>query len=72
MAATNHYPKSQLRHPWKKWLRKKRLHLVRGRDFYCQPHSMMIQIRGKATRIGCSVSVSIREDELFIAWGDRS
>ena len=41
---------SKSRYPWGRWLKRKRLVLVKGRDFDCQPHSMAQQVRNAAAR----------------------
>jgi len=51
-------------YPWKKWMNRKRLVLVRGRDFSCQPHGMACQIRNAAVRYNRRVSITINGDTI--------
>jgi len=55
-----------VRHPWDKWLKRKKLILIRGRDFRCQPHSMSVMVRNAAYARGIRVSVRIDEDTLTV------
>jgi len=56
-----------VRYPWDKWLsRKRKFKLLRGVDFFCQPHSMGMQIRNAATIRGLRAKVHILEDLLEV------
>ncbi len=48
-------------HPWDRWFKRKSFRLLRGRDYKCQPHSMMVQIRTQALRRGLKVMVGVDE-----------
>lgn len=50
------------RYPWDKWMKRKKLTLVKGIDYQCQTHGMIQQLRTKATKLGLFVSVSVKED----------
>lgn len=56
------------RYPWKRWFapHRRRLSLVRGTDYDCQPHSMAIQVRLHAPKFGRRVSVTIDEDTVTV------
>lgn len=60
------------KYPWDEWLRRRRLRLVRGIDFDCQPHSMSVMIRTRAARRGLRVSVSIDESVITVRRLDRA
>lgn len=38
------------RYPWDKWFAKAKFTLKRGKDFACQTHGMVAQIRNKAAK----------------------
>lgn len=51
----------KVRHPWAEWFGRKKVVLVRGKHFLCQPHSMAVQIRAAARRQRLHVKVEIEE-----------
>lgn len=54
-------------HPWAKWLTVgKQQVLVKGVDFDCEPYSMAIQLRRKASSLGLKVSISISGNEVSV------
>lgn len=55
-----------VRYPWDKWFARKRLRLQRGKDFNCQPWSMMVQIRSAATARNRKVSVKVTDNTLNV------
>jgi len=59
-----------IRYPWDKWFHKKSFKLVRGEDYFCQPHSMAVQVRGAASKRGLSVHVSINEKVITVVRRD--
>lgn len=54
------------KYPWKEWFRKRRLQLVRGRDYDCSPGSFAQQLRNAASVYGIGISVETTEDDTFI------
>jgi hypothetical protein len=61
--------KKHSRYPWDRWFSKSKLRLVRGKHFYCQPHSMGVQLRVAAMHRGVAVSIRIQEDVLLVTIG---
>lgn len=54
--------KPVVRYPWDKWFTEyDEFELIQGEDFDGMPHSMAQQIRNKADRYNCSVSIAINE-----------
>ena len=49
------------RYPWPQWLKRQTpaLELRKGKDYFCQPHSMAQQVRNAAQRYGKRVSIRI-------------
>jgi hypothetical protein len=58
------------KYPWEKWLGQKRLRLVRGKHYTCEPNCMMAQIRMRAWQAGRKVTVSIQGDIVKAIWRD--
>jgi hypothetical protein len=52
------------RYPWTKWFSQKQFRLRQGKDFHCQVHSMMIQVRFAAARMGRKVTVHLSDTGL--------
>jgi hypothetical protein len=53
-----------LRHPWDKWLLKKRGEqtiLVHKRDYNCQTYAMTVQIRSAARKRNLAISLHVEE-----------
>lgn len=50
------------KYPWDEWFSRAVTVLKRGKDFNCQPHSMGVMIRQKASCRGVSVSVKIQDN----------
>jgi len=58
---------SSTKHPWDKWLGRKRpFRLVRYTDYTAMPHSMSVMIRTAAAARGLRVAVLIEEDTLVV------
>lgn len=50
----------KIRYPWEEWLRSgRKVRLTRGKDFWCMPHSMAVQIRNAAYKHKKKVRVRI-------------
>jgi hypothetical protein len=62
----------KIRYPWSKWLRRRsNLTVVRGVDYFCQPHSMAQQFRNAAARDGVSIGVFIEGGTLTVVHHGR-
>ena len=57
-------------YPWVKWLARKKLTLVRGKDYQCQPHSMGQQFRNEALKAQLVFSIHIDGGTLTIVRKD--
>lgn len=55
-------------YPWARWLERKRLRLIQGRDYHCQPHGMASQIRAYARRNGLRSHICIYEGYITVEW----
>ncbi len=53
-------------HPWHKWLVSDWVVLTRGKDYTCEPHSLVMQARRKARALGKNLSAKIEGDEVRI------
>ena len=67
MATATKAGQGGVRYPWKKWLQKRHIVLVRGKDFDCQPHSMAQQARNAAYRMDVRISTRVVEEKVIIA-----
>jgi hypothetical protein len=47
------------RYPWDKWFKARKVSIVKGKDYKCQTHGMMQQIRNEASKRCIGVSISI-------------
>ena len=56
----------KFRYPWEVWFSKKKVRLIRGRDYHCMSHSMSVQIRAAAPNFQKAVSVEIDEEGLTV------
>lgn len=54
------------RYPWRRWLTRRKLTLVQGRDYQCQPYVMAQQCRNAAARMDVLLSIHIEGDTLRI------
>lgn len=52
----------RVRYPWEDWFSRKKITLIRGKHFFCQPHSMAQQIRNEARLYWVSISIEINDD----------
>ncbi len=56
-----------VRYPWVRWFAYKRPFLLRKRwEFFCQTHSMAVQVRNAAAMHGKKVSIKTVGDDLHI------
>ena len=53
-------------HPFDKWFKHKQCKLIKGKHFFCQPHSMSVQLRNAAHKRGVKISVHIQGEILII------
>ncbi len=55
-------------YPWDKWFAGTHFKLQRGKgkDYQCQTHSMVAQIRGAAAKRGVSVSIEVSESTIIV------
>jgi hypothetical protein len=60
------------KYPWKKWANKRKIVLIKGRDFDCQTHGMIQMIRSWARKNNYIVSVKTKEDRLFVKFEVKS
>jgi len=58
------------KYPWEQWFARKRLRLVKGQQYDCQPHSMAQQVRNAAYDYGVRVSIQIIGDVVLVTIGD--
>jgi hypothetical protein len=60
-------------YPWERWFRKRRIKLMRGRDYRCMTHCFNVLARAAAKRLNYAVSIRMleREDGLVIHAGKR-
>ena len=51
-------------YPWKQWMARRRILLVRGRDFRCSAHGLIQQFRNRvqADRLPLRVRAQVLED----------
>lgn len=54
-------------YPWEEWMSKKKLSLKQGKDFQCQMHTMIQQVRNRACEYGLSVSTQVSGDTLQVS-----
>ena len=54
------------KYPWTRWLRKQSCVLQRGKHYGCQPHSIAMQIRAAANRLGIKINVQINDDKITV------
>ena len=57
---------SVIRYPWKKWFKRGKFTLHRGVDYFCQPHSMGVQIRSAASARCLLIRVTINEGTITV------
>lgn len=50
-----------IRYPWKQWLAKKRIVLVKGRDYHISMFSMRQMVLNKASKLRLSVETEVYE-----------
>jgi hypothetical protein len=50
-------------YPWNKWMAKTKFTLVKGVDYFCLTHSMIVQIRGAAAHRNKSASIKTVEED---------
>jgi hypothetical protein len=50
------------RYPWQQWLSQERLTLVKGKDFQCQTHGMITQLRSAGFRYNVSLTLAVQEN----------
>lgn len=55
-------------YPWAKWFSKRRVTLQRGKgkDYQCQTHGMVAQIRSAAKKHNVEVSIEVRESNITV------
>lgn len=51
------------RYPWKTWFASKTFTIKQGTDYHCQTHSMVAQIRARASKAKKRVSVNVTTDK---------
>jgi len=59
------------KHPWDKWMARKRLKLKKGRDFICEPHGLAQQIRRHAADRDLKASITISDGVLDVILEER-
>ena len=55
-------------YPWNKWFSKRKVTLRRGKgkDYQCQVHGMVAQIRSAAKKHEVDVSIKVKETDITI------
>lgn len=48
---------ANVRYPWGRWLAQREFRLHRGRDYHCQTHIMVQQLRNKASYLNLALSI---------------
>jgi hypothetical protein len=54
------------KYPWKTWFKNSVTHLVRGKDYQCEPYSLAIQIRRMSNILDIPVTVSVHAERVTI------
>ena len=56
------------KYPWERWLkpRQRALILRRGKDYLCTTHSMAIQVRNAAARLGVEIHAHVEEGKITV------
>lgn len=57
------------RYPYEKWFERaetRTVHLYRGKQFRCQPHSMSVLLRDQASKQGITLSINIHENRVSL------
>jgi len=58
---------AQVKYPWNKWFRRKRITLNKGIDYDCMSHGMAQQFRKEAAKRDCSISIVVNVDSIEVA-----
>jgi hypothetical protein len=54
------------KYPWSKWFARGKFRITRGKEFTCQIHSMVAQIRNVASALGKSVSIATNGNSIQV------